>query len=326
MSVHWLGKISVSPLFIDYLSLTLAVPVYDEQKIVKNFYSILKQLPNKKELYGEYEPEIKSNDGLYHCRKDVYLADRDEHIRFYCKPRNSSSNFLKIEWIPSKVDSVEVADLVNLILPGGYANFVAYSKITRVDITTLFENIGLNEILYHYPNLKVNKNYAGAGGNESVYLGSPSSEKCFTLYDKQKQIKDKNKKKAKMHKVKVPKNQSIQVEFKFRPKKQIVSLSNLSIVGEPAYRELEILRLRFLPRQITDFDSLVNITISNMQTRGFNKALLMIEGEERRNKVKARVEKLCLAEWWNPSSLWKSLPDAIEPIINPLPNKWTSKS
>jgi len=67
------------------------------------------------------------------------------------------------------------------------------------------------------------------------------------------------------------------------------------------------------------------MTISNMQTRGFNKALQMIEGKKRRDKVKGRVEELCLAEWWNPVSLWGTLPDAIEQIVNPAPNKWTQQ-
>lgn len=252
----------------------------------------------------------------------MYLSDVDQHVRFYCKPKNENSNLMKVEWIPSKVDSVEIADFVNLILPGGYSDLITYGKITRVDITTFLEDIGLNEILYHYLNLKVNKTYAGAGGNGSIYLGAVSSEKCFTLYNKQQQIKDKNKKKAKIHKVKVPENQSIQVEFKFRPKMKIVTLSNLYSVGKPVYEKLEILRLRFLPKQTTDFDSLVNMTICNMQTRGFNKALQMVEGKKRRDRVMARVEELCLAEWWNPASLWETLPDAIEEIINPVPGKF----
>ena len=324
MPVHWLGKVTVSPLFIDYLSLTLDVSENDKQEIRKNFHSILIQFPDKKELYTDTEAKIKTNDSLYHLRKDVYLPDIDEHIRFYCFPRNKSNNFLKVEWIPSKVDSVEVANFVNLILPGGYAELITYGKITRVDITTLLENIGLNEILYHYPNLKVNKTYAGTGGVQSVYLGAASSEKRITLYDKQQQIKEKNKKKAKMHKIKVPKQKSIQIEYKFRPKGKIVTLSNLQSAGQPFYEKLEILRLRFIPKQATDFDSLVNVTISNMQTRGFNKALQMIDGKKRRDKVATRIKKLCLADWWNPSILWETLPYAIEKIVNPIPTKETT--
>lgn len=325
MPVHWLEKVTVSPIFIDYLSLTLHVPEKDEKEIVNNFLVHLKEWPDKTELYGEGGAKIKTNDGLYHCRKDVYLDDIDEHIRFYCWPRNSNSNFFKVEWNPSKVDSVDVADLANWILPEGYSDLITYGKITRVDITTLLENIGLNDILYHYPNLKVNKTYADSVGNGSVYLGAASSEKCITLYDKKKQIKDKNKKKFKIHKLGVPEGKQIQVEFKFRPKKQIVTLSNLSVVGKPVYEKLDVLRLKFPPNQTTDFDSLVKMTISNMQTRGFNKALQMIEGKKRREMVEVRVKKLCLAEWWNPGALWGTLPLAIEQIVNPAPNKWTQQ-
>lgn len=322
MPVHFLPKVIVSPLFIDYLSFTLSVFKQDEDKIIENFHSTLSQFPDKKELQGMDKLKIKDNDRLYNLRKDVYIPDKDEHIRFYCWPKNGSGNFLKVEWIPSKINPSEVAEMVDLILPGGYSRLVTFGKITRVDITTLLKNISLNDILYHYPNLKVNKVFAGSGGNESVYLGSANSEKHFTLYDKKKQIKDTNKKKSIMHKVAVPKSQHIQVEFKLRPKKKKVTLSNLSILGKPEYEKLKILKLRYLPDQVSDFDSLVNVTINNMQTRGYNKALQMIEGKKRRDKVRDRVKSLCLANWWNPAELWKSLPDAIEPILNPVPNKW----
>lgn len=320
MSVHLVPKVTVSPLFIDNLYITLGVSEQDEKEIVKNFFEILTEYPDKTELYNESKIELNTSSGLYHCNKDVYLPEFDEHIRFYCGPKNKKANFLKVEWIPAKVPSTDVADIVNLIIPGGYSELIAYGTITRADITTTIDNIGLSEILYHYPNLKVNKVYFGTGGNESVYLGSPSSENSFTLYDKKKQIKDKNKKKYKIHKVDVPLNRQIQVEYKFRPKKQKVTLSNLSIKGKPLYEKLGILQLKYLPKQKSDFDSLVNMTISNMQTRGFNKTLNMIEGKKRREKVAARIKNLCHAEWWNPADLWKTLPGAIEQVVNPIPN------
>lgn len=322
MAVHFLKKVEVSPLFIDYLCFTYDVSDLERTVVAQNFIEILGQLPDKKELYSQKKIEIKTNDGLYHLRKDVYEADIDEHIRFYCYPRNSNSNFMKVEWLPSKTESCRVADLVNLILPGGYADLVTYGTIRRVDITTQIDGVFLPDLLYHYPNLKINKNYAGSKGNESVYMGAATSEKCFTLYDKAKQVKDKNKKKYPIHKCTIPSGKKIQVEFKFKPKKQQITLSNLSTLAKPHYEKLEIMRLCFLPKQETVFDSLVNVTISNMQTRGFNKALQMIDGKKRRDEVENRVRKLCRAAWWDPVGLWGTMPLAIEPIMNPIPSKW----
>jgi len=324
MTVYWLPNVITSPLFIDYLSLTLDIPELDKHEVLKNFKSVLKQFPDKKEMFGNSDVTIKTNDGLYYYRKDVYLLEVDEHVRFYCMPKNIYGNFLKIEWNPSKIDTAEVAELVNLILPGGYSDLIAHGRITRVDITTQVKNICLDEIVYHYPNLKVNKAYAGPKGNESVYLGKVSSEKSFTLYDKKKQIKDTNKKKFKMHKLSIPKTKQIQVEFKFRPKKKSITLVELVVVGKPFYEKLKIMKINYLPKQTTDFDSLVNVTISNMQTRGFNKALQLIKGGKRRKRVKATIEKVCYASWWNPTSIWETLPDAIEKIVNPTPNKWSN--
>jgi hypothetical protein len=324
MTVYWLPNVTTSPLFIDYLSLTLNVPELEKHEVLKDFMSVLSQFPDKKEMFGNGDATIKTNDGLYYYRKDVYLLEEDEHIRFYCMPKNIYGNFLKIEWNPSKVDSAEVAEIVNLILPGGYCDLIAYGRITRVDITTLVQNVGMDKILYHYPNLKVTKSYAGPKGNGSAYLGSVSSEKSFTFYDKKKQVKDTNKKKFKMHKKPIPKTEQIQVEFKFRPKKKSITLSELFAVGKPFYEKLKIMRVNYLPKQTADFDSLVNVTISNMQTRGHNKALQLIEGPKRRKKVQARIEQVCYASWWNPEKLWGTLPDAIEQIVNPVPNKWSN--
>ena len=323
MTLYWLPNVIISPLFIDYLSLTLKVPELDKKKILENFKSALTEHPDKKELYEDKKVTIKTNDKLYQFKKDVYIMESDEHIRFYCMPRSIFGNFFKVEWNPSKVDAAEVAGIVNLILPEGYSSLLNQGKITRVDITTCIENVGMDEILYHYPNLSVNKAYSGPKGNESAYIGSANSEKSFTLYDKKKQIKDKNKKKAQMHKLGIPKNKQIQVEFKYRPKKKYMTLPELLTDGKSSYEKLKIMHIANRPKQITDFDSLVNVTISNMQTRGFNKALQLIEGGKRRAKVKVEIEKICHASWWKPVSLWeKTLPSAIEKIINPAPNKW----
>lgn len=308
MSVIWLPK--ASPLFIDMLSMTLAIPDHEQQTVMKNFQNDL----------SEYYGGTLYSSKLYHLNNKVYLEGVGQ-ILFQCRPKSQNTNFFRIEWNPAKVDTDSVADIVNHLLPGGYSDLTSYGRITRIDITTDVKNLPIPRCLFHYPGMTVEYNYLKAGSIQTAYLGGKGGVNQFRFYDKVEQIKKSNADKPKQYKEPLPKHPVTRIEWQHRPK-QVCTLSSINSACKPIYQKLwcgMVAKISSQPQ--TDFESLVHQVVRLSRYEGLPQALYGVV-KHHQTEVREFIQKNTHTSWWSPEKLWETFPEAIEHIVNPAPNKW----
>ncbi len=308
MAVIWLPK--ASPLFIDKLSMTLHIPEHEQQIVIHNFKQYLSGF-----MGGGLYPSK-----LYSYNRKLYLEG--EQLFVQCGPKAKNTNFFRIEWNPAKMTTETVADVVNLTLPDGYADLISYGRITRIDITTDVKNLKMKDIRFRYPGMTIGYNYLKAGGIQTAYLGAKGGVNQFKFYDKKQQVKDNNAGKPKQYHEPLPEYQTTRIEWEYRPQ-EVCTFANITKACKPIYQKLWCGMVANLPEQPeTIFDSLVCLVISDSLDKGLPQALYKVV-EFKRAEVREFIEKNTHTLWWNPESLWETLPDTIEQIVNPVPNKWT---
>lgn len=312
MSVIWLPK--ASPLFIDKLSMTLAIPDNEQQTVIKLFQNYL----------SEYYGGTLYSNKLYYLNKKIYEEGKGQ-ILFQCRPKSPNTNFFRIEWNPAKVETESVSDIVNSLLPDGYGGLVSYGRVTRIDITTDVKHLQMPGCLFYYPGMMVQYNYLKAGGIQTAYLGGVGGANQFRFYDKAKQIKKSNADKPKQYKEPLPNKPVTRIEWQHRPG-QVCTLSSLYKTCGPIYQKLwcgMVAQISGQPQ--SSFESLVHLVIRLSRYEGLPQALAEVDKQHRAN-VRKFIEKNTYTSWWSPEKLWETFPGAIEHIMNPPPNKWANLS
>ncbi len=307
MSVIWLPK--ASPLFIDMLSMTLAISEHEQQAVKKNF---------QHDLAGYFGGKLYASSH-YHLNKKVYLEEQGQ-ILFQCQPKASNMNFFRIEWNPVKVATEAVAGIVDFLVPGGYAGLVSYGRITRIDIATDVMGLQMRNCLFHYPGMMVEYNYLSAGSIQTAYLGSAGGVNQFRFYDKVAETKKSNATKPKQYKVPLPKHPVTRIEWQYRPNLAI-TLQNIGEKIGPIYQKLWCGQVSKMPNQPkSDFESFVHTVIRMSRYEGLPQALYSIP-KHHRAKVLSYLKKNLHASWWSPDRLLGTLPTAIKQV-NPPQNKY----
>lgn len=309
MSLILLPK--ASPLFIDKLSMTLDIPEHEQQIVAKIF---------QHDLPGFFGGKLHQSK-LYILNIKLYLEGVGQ-ILFQCQPKEKNNNFFRVEWTPAKVETETVADIVNLIVPGGYADLINHGRITRIDITTDVKNLKMGDALFRYPGIAISYNYLKAGSIQTAYLGTKGGINQFKFYDKAQQIKEINETKPQQYKEPLPKHPTTRIEWEYRPKK-ICTFANIDETCKPIYKKLWCaMAVNLAVPPTTDIAGHINSVIKISHYEGFQQALYAIP-KFRRAEVRDYIESNTDAAWWSPESLWQTFPEAIEHIVNPVPNKWT---
>ena len=302
MSVIWVPK--PSPLFVDKLSMTLDIYDSNKKNVAKDFMNIVD------EFYGGKLWESTT----YIYNKKVYIDD--EYVLFQCVPKYEGVNFFRVEYNPAKVDPVEVAQITNLFLPGGYKDLLTYGRVTRIDIATDVKKLSVGDLFFQYPGLAVSKNHLKSGSIQTAYLGDDNSVNQFVVYDKGAEIKAKNGKLGKAYKKEVPSCPLTRIEWRFRPKK-ICTFKTLLSSTENVFEKLNLGMLTSLPKMPkTDTEGLVKLVVELSKYQGLQQALFCVP-KYRRKELMDTIMKSCKTTWWKPEELWKTLPGALERILNP---------
>ena len=309
MSVLWLP--TLSPLFVDKLSLTLHVSD-DEKKIVLN---------NFNKVLGEHYGGKIWESTNYNYNKKIYIDG--EYILFQCWPKQVGSNWLRLEFTPSKIPPSEVASIVNLILPGGYQELIEYGKVTRIDFAINCKNLSVANLLFYYPGLAISKNHLKSGAIQSAYLGGDESVNQFVFYDKVADIKQNNNKLGKSYKKEVPDCPTTRIEWKYRPK-EYITLKCLQSNTSNVFEKLSLSIMTGQPdTPANDKEELVGLVFELSKSFGLQQALFAIR-KHHRNEIRDIIIKSSKSNWWKPSDLWKTFPEALKEIISPVFSKYDS--
>lgn len=310
MPVTWMPK--CSPLFVDKLSMTLYVSDDEKMIVLKNFIEVVDQ------SYGGKLWESTN----YNFSKKIYVDG--EYILFQCEPKQAGSNWLRVEYNPSKVSPSEVAGIVNLILPGGYNDLIAYGRITRIDFATNCKYLPVGNLFFQYPNMSISRNHLKSGAIQAAYLGGDEGVNQFVLYDKVAEIKSKNNKLGKSFKKEMPLTPTTRIEWRYRPK-EICTFKKIQSATSNAFENLSLAVITGQPKIPTDVkEGLVRLVFELSKYTGLQQALLAAP-KQNRDELKCIILNSGNSGWWKPLDLWKTLPGALKDIISPELSKYVPK-
>ena len=291
----------VSDLFIDKLYMTLPIPKNQQMQVESKFEEAINCGIGYKCYTGGYYKSLKLTSSLI-----------DEGtVIIQCTPKNPKLNFFRIEFTPSLVDlSILKKDLDNL-LPGGYQHLIDAGKVNRIDLTVDASYLDATDIIVTHKKMKTEKLFAKNGAIESKYLGAAGSKKQFLLYDKVKEIKEKNKKKLKGFKAMVPGHSLFRIECRLLklacPLNEIVNLPNpFTDLFPTAYPGAKATK---------EYDPLWPLFLCACRFEGVDNAVAYLNAADKATFTK-RLEEKGKKDWWNPEKIWKGLASAINVITN----------
>ncbi len=312
MTVWWGDKTTgeiipqCSSLFVDKLSMTLHVG--DKSTFAKDFQFAV----------GEHYGGKLWESSKYYLNKKIYVEGA--YVLLQCMPKQPAANGLRVAFNPAKIDPAEVYLILNSIKPGLYWDLINYGRITRIDISTDIFKLSSNRLFFHYPGISVSYNHLKSGGIQAAYLGTNEGVNQFVIYDKVAEVKAKNSKTPELYKTEVPKYETTRIEWRYRPKE--ICLFNQLYQGKNGFAKLNLSMMTGQPKAlVTDIDGFVNQVFTLSSYVGLQQALLTLP-KHRRKEVRNIILKLGLTKWWKPLELWETMPEAIEDIVNPKPNKF----
>ena len=291
-------KIKVSKLFCDKLSFTIDYLNMDEQQHILDTLQDMAEYGQLKNAYGGkwYKKCMKGYVGKYQKSLNRMLIQ--------CDPKQPGFGFLSVDFNPAHADMEFIHALLNELLPGGWDDILLKAKFTRFDMAVDLEGISPDQLLAYYPQMQISAVYCKSGQTETLSIGCYGGNKNITIYDKVKQVKDKNKKQN--LNLPPPAKETTRVEISISPD---CSFDQLGMIQNP-FAKLVI-------RAFADFpkveEELWRMFVALAQFRGAQDALLILD-EGTRKKFKQKIENV-VCPWWNPESIWNNWEDLLMEVF-----------
>ncbi len=304
-----------SPLFIDFLTLTLHIQEVNRKELVDAFTTNLPEFLGTKTY---------PNGGGYQYSRKIFIDGH--HVLIQIQPTGLNAekkNFLRIEWNPNKVPTHEIVTLVNCLLPDLYSDLLAYGVVTRVDLTTDIKNLPIWLLWMRYPGIWISYLYFKVD-KETEYLGAKGGVLEVKAYNKRNRIKYLNSKINKMYHELLPPHNTTRIEIVFRPQKAKakVTLQNLEAFCRKRYKKLVIGMVKNKPPEPKNHEEeRIHAVFTIMQLSTLTKALRSVV-KDKRKEVREYVAANTCTQFWDPEKLFDTFPNAIEHIVNPPPPKW----
>lgn len=312
-----------SPLFVDKISLTLAVSDTGARGRISE--AILHQ-----DRVGGVAFRRTHRDGHYRHSKELVFDNDCKVLVQYSpsrRPPGQEGNagpesdqviqairdrrrIMRLEWNPSTLTAVPAYRSAFLeILRGWFGDSLAHemwaARITRIDFAIDVRGLNINRIAVARNDTTVKSSlYLGRNGQtESNYLGSiKDSDLLYLLYDKRTERRGR---------VRGGPFERTRIEVRIG---QGVSVPDLFALENPfakltirEFRELEICSGANGRYQWDWF-------IDSCKLRGLEGALNLISNARTRQMWRNRVVELESPDWWRPEEIWGGLRDAIEQI------------
>ena len=141
--------------------------------------------------------------------------------------------------------------------------------------------------------------YIKNGVKGTIYLGGMQSQRAYSIYDKEKERMEKG----------FPQEYFIRTRIEAKFRKTHLHPWELIGISNP-FESLHMADLKFARKFTKDakFQGFLDAAVTHGSPTAF-KALTTAE----RAKVKSLL-KLCSAKWWNPATIWKTYPQALEKL------------
>lgn len=309
-------KTKVYPLVCDKLTLTCNVPESEKGQIIKKF----KQFDSKpRGIYRHsiWVPEVGTSLPPYASKKDIhYKAHPFTSPLLQCDPKNSGPRFLRLEFNPSKLSSIEQLEArLDMILPSkfGYQHIVDNGVITRMDLAVDIAREDIDCLIMYYPKIAYSEVRSKSG--KTLYLGAElDSEQRFCVYDKLAQINAHNTKVKNSYydypkAEPVPTKRIVRVEARLT-KNTCVTLQD-SLEYQNPFKKLLVYNQPIHQPPTETWP----LFLALAKYEGAQQTLLRLPKKTRGKFVK--VLKMRPPKWWKPDRIWSHYPSLIKRITSP---------
>lgn len=297
------------------MALKITPSVKSVSKIVCDKLSVTIDYKNEKDrlqLIAQLNDLSQQSEMVYQFKKWPYqygLRVREPDIKnrllmlIQWKPVLQGMGFFRVDFNPAHADMSNVFAVLDAVLPGGYADLKAFGKITRFDASVDLSNIRPDGLLAYYPKKQISQIHCKSGKIETLYLGKRGEGNLVVIYDKQREIKEKNQK----YKLDIPelKIKTTRVEIRMHPDCNFENFlkienpfSNLDLKSEFGYFEDE---------------ELWRLFIATCRHRGEVDALALLDSETRK-KFRSRILAMPCS-WWQPNLIWIDWPSVVNNIF-----------
>jgi hypothetical protein len=225
----------------------------------------------------------------------------DSHCLLQFDPLQDKDANLRVEFNPDKAGENGVKQVVLIlkqIFLTEYDRALRLARITRIDLAVDVNGVNLDQLIIFDLHKRSTRCFFDQQGKlESQYLGSPTSEEQFCIYNKTRQMKVS---------YNVDLDQQI-MRVELRCKKSL-SMSELLTMRNP-FSSLNISAVG----EVSDGDSWIfRWFLDSCARRTANAALRIIADSRKREKYRFKLAKRYLAGWWKPTEIWEKLPVVLK--------------
>lgn len=322
---------TVSPLFIDKISLTIALDNHEARERISDWF-IHRPPPD---IRGFQISATRGGRFYWHSREIVFNADTRCKLLVEFDQRNGNRNRIdrivedydgdsegepdidthavtdsrrpmRLEFNPARLQEVpEYQSAFVAIMRDWFGDALeselSNANITRIDLATDIQGININRLIAARADTTVMSTAYGRDGlNQTIYLGGKNTDLRFVIYDKRQQERGI---------VQAGQVERTRIEARI---KQRLTFDSLRAYRNPferltiqEMRRLEILGCRGNSPHYRDW------FLDSCKQRGGEAALNLIRNYRTRQAWHNKVEPRDAPTWWNPETLWAGLEDAI---------------
>lgn len=288
-----MSGITRKPLLVDKISLTLPSTTEVHDAIVENLYELQFNDENvERVIYGDLLKNY-----LYAIKLNF---DSGEHCTTQYSPRRRRTNFVRIEYNPSKVEPEDIRYLYTLLqacIPD-FSESLLRARITRLDLAFDLPVIEVSRILvFDTPRKLVSRTFQTNGKLNALSIGSQESDRFLLVYDKGLE-------------------RAIRGE---RIVAQITTRFELRLKDLNGWSELQLISNPFAHYTVLEFQNAMEVSddhiwqwfIHATNVIGAQAALSLIENKTARKRYRDLLKARQNPSWWNPDEIWAEVPQAL---------------
>lgn len=225
--------------------------------------------------------------------------------RLEMNPRNPATPFLRLEYNPEKISFEAISACLNAVMPqGGVSPVFDHGNVTRLDIAADIRQVFPYQIILDYFKTRFRKVYLESGMVGSIYIGKDTGVTQMYMYDKVKEMLDKECQINPMSDYQFPTDGLTRIEIRHRPK-GFTKLSDLFLLPNL----FEPMLIVGTPPQVKG-DIVYNVMRDLCVHKGLRSTINKFPKAERL-KFADKLGECGQADFLDIHQLWSTLPNAL---------------
>ena len=276
--------------FIDKLSITLTIPPEEINATYERVFSAINCTSMFQSAHWSQRFKI--------CR-NIALSVTEERVLFQFGAKTTKGPDCRLEFNPAKLgfDGVNSLDTILAhIFPDGWFYILENGRVSRIDIAIDLSGMRMDDFLLLPQQGIVYQRFLSNGHLKTVYLGAPGSNQT-RIYSKSAEQKAKGL---------IVSQSAVRVERTLR--NQHLKVHELIILKNPFDKLTFVTPMPSPPPG--ENEGKWSSFLDSVQVRGLSPALASLP-EKRRSRYRKHL-KQNPTSWWNPDTIWKNWPAALD--------------